>query len=199
MSSFCQHQRLMVKNHRDGPEKHQDKNEMVFEMDHATYIMILSHFKIRQPHLCNHSHIPHPEDAEVLLNYAKEVSSLHKEECLISKNKPNNMIQYINHNQIWFGNVLHILKVMNEETEDMLLLVKHLKLAKSEWGEEQWLESVFERLSVVHLNQTGCFKIVPSSLVLGTCAFRKVPAWTLGCKDPSIFVQVIKKLSTQSH
>ncbi|MBW0488099.1 hypothetical protein O181_027814 [Austropuccinia psidii MF-1] len=127
----------MVRNNWDGPEKHQDKNEVVFEMDREAYNMILSHLQIRQPHLWDHSDIPDPEDAEVLLSYAKEVSSLYKEDCSTSKQEPNSMIQYINHNHIWFGKVLQILKVINEETEDMLLLVKHLKLAKSEWGEEQ--------------------------------------------------------------
>ncbi|MBW0555488.1 hypothetical protein O181_095203 [Austropuccinia psidii MF-1] len=159
MKSFCQWQRLMGKNKWEVSEQNQEGNEVYFEMDHSTYLKILSHLQKKTPNLRNYSQIPHPDGAAVLLNYAKELSTIMRRGYLIGNSKPNNMIQYIS-------------------------------AAKSNWDGAQWLN---DKLKFVHLRQTGIDEIVPSANVLATGAYRKLPAWTLGCQEPSVLFHVIKK------
>ncbi|MBW0565068.1 hypothetical protein O181_104783 [Austropuccinia psidii MF-1] len=112
---------------------------------------------------------------------------------LIGNSKPNNMIQYISAGEIRCGIVIHILKVVYDGQNDKLLIVKHLDVAKSNWDGAQWLKDVLDKLEAVHLRQTGIDEIVPSANVLATGAYRELPAWTLGCQEPSVLFHVIKK------
>ncbi|MBW0469316.1 hypothetical protein O181_009031 [Austropuccinia psidii MF-1] len=193
MTSFCQWQRLIAKNKWEISEQQQDDKQVDFEMDHNTYLKILSHLQIKAPNLRNYSHIPHPDGANVLLNYAKELKTITRKGYLIGNSKPNNMIQYNSPGKICFGIVVHILKVMQDGLNDELLIVKHLDVAKSRWDEEKWLKGILRKVEVVHLKQVGIDEIVPSINVLATCAYRDLSAGTLGCQEPSVLVHVIQK------
>ncbi|MBW0551000.1 hypothetical protein O181_090715 [Austropuccinia psidii MF-1] len=103
------------------------------------------------------------------------------------------MIKYINSTEIQYGVVLQILKMINQQTDDEILWVKNLGMAKTEWNEENWVRDVFGQLGVAHLCQEGLIKVAPSSSVLATCAYQKLSESTLGCKKPSVLVQMIKK------
>ncbi|MBW0513142.1 hypothetical protein O181_052857 [Austropuccinia psidii MF-1] len=193
MKSFGQWQRLMVKDDLNFSETKEAENEMDFEMDHNIYMKMLSHLQKTTPNLWDYSKIPHPEDAKVLLNYAKELSTMKKDGYLICNVEPNNLIQYISPHQIRVGRVLHILKVMNEASKGELVVVKRLDVAKSDWDGEEWLNKVFKKLSVVHVRQYGQVEIISACHIIGTAAYRELPNGALGCREPSLMVHVIKK------
>ncbi|MBW0489004.1 hypothetical protein O181_028719 [Austropuccinia psidii MF-1] len=171
MKSFCQWKQLIAKNKWEISKQQQDDKEVDFEINHNNYLKVLSHFQIKAPNLRNYSHIPHPDGATVLLNYAKELTTITRKGYLIGNSKPNNMIQYIFPGKICFGIVIHILGVMQDGPNDELLIVKCLDVAKSQWDEEKWLKGIIQKLEVVHLKQVGIDEIVPSSNVLATGAY----------------------------
>ncbi|MBW0468704.1 hypothetical protein O181_008419 [Austropuccinia psidii MF-1] len=97
MKPFGQWQWLMGKNDWDIPDKKEHLHEEDFEMDHQTYIHILSHLQITQPSLRHYSQIPHPQGTQVLLNYTKDIATI-KTGDSIGSIEPNNIIQYIRKN-----------------------------------------------------------------------------------------------------
>ncbi|MBW0490856.1 hypothetical protein O181_030571 [Austropuccinia psidii MF-1] len=145
----------MVNKDLDIASTNKASKEVDFEMDHNTYIQILSSLQITTPDLCDYSKLPHPEGANVFLSYAKERYTIITKVYLIGKPEPNNIIQYNSPHQVVFGTVLHILSVIKEVSKDELLVVKHLDIAKRKWKGERWLKEVFDSLSVVHLKQSG--------------------------------------------
>ncbi|MBW0514435.1 hypothetical protein O181_054150 [Austropuccinia psidii MF-1] len=183
----------MEKNEWEASEQNQESNEVDFEMDYSTYLKILFHLQEKTPKLCNYSNIPHPEGAAVLLKYAKELATIRIRGCLIGNSEPDNMIKYRSAGDIHCGIVIHILKLVCHGPNDKIMIIKHLDVAKSIWDEEPWLKDVRDKLEVVHLRQKGIDEIVPSSHVLATGAYCKLPAWTLGCQEPSVLFHVIKK------
>ncbi|MBW0495595.1 hypothetical protein O181_035310 [Austropuccinia psidii MF-1] len=94
MKYFCQWKWLMVDEDLDITSTKKASDKVDFEMDHNTYIQILSFLQITTPNLCDYSQLPHPEGENVFLNYEKERSTINTKGYLLGNAEPNNMIQY---------------------------------------------------------------------------------------------------------
>ncbi|MBW0562620.1 hypothetical protein O181_102335 [Austropuccinia psidii MF-1] len=165
------------------------------ELDKKTYTELLRYLQDTIPTLQDYCHLPY--DGPVLQNYVTEYNDLTCEFGLkLSKTSPNNLI-YINrsHQEIQFGYVTHILDLEREDLHKGPIILIH------------WLDSVnerdegFERLDnyliswkIKHLKLTCDFSFITISQILGLGAYRQLPAWALGCSDPSILACPINKL-----
>ncbi|KNZ52113.1 hypothetical protein VP01_3690g2 [Puccinia sorghi] len=114
MNKFCQLQRLKAQQGLDCAyeEKERIKRGTKFEMDLTAYNKILLFLRESTPELCANSELPHPPNAKVLFNYAKSIISA---ECAggkdISRQQPNDMIEYVADGHTCYGQVAEIVEL----------------------------------------------------------------------------------------
>ncbi|MBW0493840.1 hypothetical protein O181_033555, partial [Austropuccinia psidii MF-1] len=196
MTRFCQWQRLVATNILPEVSKSSDVPEVDFELDQETYCNVLSYLRLTDPEIRNHIDIPHPDNSKVFLNYAKELSVLHCDhrpnKIKISKKPPNNIVQYQGcDNKSSFGSVLHILKVLVKNERNTLIFIQQNDEQK--YLPTQPLGVICKSLSIIHLKSMGNFEIVQPHKILGICAYRQLPAWSMGLKKPSMLVCLIRE------
>ncbi|MBW0504896.1 hypothetical protein O181_044611 [Austropuccinia psidii MF-1] len=198
MNRFCQWQRLEEKNFLTKNVPQPAAPPVNFTLDRETYLQILSYLKKTDASIRDHLKIPHPEGAKILLNYAKEITALscgnRPNSFNITNKPPNNIIKYkteSGHER--YGLVQHILKVLWEPQKDTFLLIKGLKKIEHTSTSHKTLLSIFRSLSINQLTTTGHLDLIQSSQVCGLCAYRHLPAWSLGIKQPTMLVRLIKE------
>ncbi|MBW0481642.1 hypothetical protein O181_021357 [Austropuccinia psidii MF-1] len=196
MTSFCQWQRLVATNVLPRFAKKKDPLEVDFELDREMYSKILSFLRLTEPTIRDHTHIPHPDGSKVFLKYAKEILILlcgnQPNVFKIGKRPPNNIIRYKSgEGTSSFGFVLHIIRVPLENHSNTLVLVR--KMIERKYPPTQPLSMIFEHLSILHLRGTHELEIVQPFDISGVCAYRELPAWSLGLKEPSTIVRLIRE------
>ncbi|KNZ51297.1 hypothetical protein VP01_4006g2 [Puccinia sorghi] len=181
MNKFLQLQRQKAQRGLDcaHEEKERIKRGMKFEMDLTAYNKILLFLQESTPKLCANSELPHPPNAKVLFNYVKSIILA---ECgggkVISRQQPNNMIQYVADGHNCYGQVTIILEL--EGAFDGIL-VKVVQAHEVE--QKNGLDKHFQRLNVLHL-QLHLHISVHLSQVVSPVAYWHLPAWSFGAIHP---------------
>jgi hypothetical protein len=118
-----------------------------FEIDSTAYGKILEFFQKSTPELQANDDVLHPRNCKILFNHAKSILSA---ECFngmcISRQKPNNMIEYMANGKTVYGQLCEIVQLLGG-IDYIVVKVLH---ANSLWQSNQ-LDKVFKKLNVLHV------------------------------------------------
>ncbi|MBW0478387.1 hypothetical protein O181_018102 [Austropuccinia psidii MF-1] len=199
MNRFCQWQRLTAKSSltKENPNPSSDP-EMDFSLDRETYLKLLSYLQMSDSKIRDHMQIPHPEGAKVFPNHAKEIKTLQCNNGLhtfnVSAKPPNNIIKYkTNDGILRYGSVNHILKTVWEPSKNSFILVGNMKKIEYSPTKNKLIWSIFDSLAINQLRKIINIEVIQGNQVVGLCAYRQLPAWSLGVKEPTMLVRLIKE------
>lgn len=192
MNKFCQLQRLKKQQGLDCAHEEKDriKRGVKFEMDSTAYNEILFFLREENPDLCAHSDLPHPPNSQVLFNYAKSIVSA---ECpggkAISRQQPNDMIEYVANGLTCYGQVCEIVELAGAVEEIIVKVVQVTEVERT-----NGLDKYFQRLNVLHV-QLRLPTYVRLKQVVSPVAYRCLPAWSFGVTRPSYLLRPLFGLS----
>ncbi|KNZ50353.1 hypothetical protein VP01_4471g1, partial [Puccinia sorghi] len=192
MNKFCQLQRLMAQGGLDCAKETNDKitRGMEFDMDETVYEDILKICQRLLPDLRSHCDVPHPKNAKVLFKHAKSVlSAICGGGMRISREPPNNMIEYVSDGQTCFGKVCEIVELKGGVNSVVMKVLP----AKEVWRSDG-LDGIFHKMNVLHVQLQGHAYVNQSDVVLPV-AYCPLPAWTFGILHPSYLIRPLTGLS----
>ncbi|MBW0523414.1 hypothetical protein O181_063129, partial [Austropuccinia psidii MF-1] len=195
MKKFCQKQRLDVtmdeKNHKKRREKLQ-----ILQLTNEIYQLLLVHLQATHPTLRDYRDLPHPLDALVLQNAAREHKSISWKAGLnISSSCPNNLICFEDDKSIKYGLVSHIVELKSNWIQPgPIFIVKVLKSSEEREMNFKRVNFFIKSMDIVQVEESGLFAFVRINKIISLAAYRPLPAWSLGIKKPTFLVRVIHKL-----
>ncbi|MBW0463811.1 hypothetical protein O181_003526 [Austropuccinia psidii MF-1] len=172
-------------------------SKRTFELKNEIYESLFIHLKSTKPQLRDYRDLPHPQNALVLQNFTRQLKSVSwKLGLKISTSCPNNVISFRNENATYFGEVIHIIDLANDQLHKGPLLVVKL-LTKPELRESDFepIEELLQRLDISQVVSNGLFSFISMEKICGLAAYRCLPAWTLGIQKPTLLVRAISKLA----
>ena len=192
MNKFCQLQRFKAQGRLDCAVEERKKGtaEINFDIDASAYWEILDFCQKSAPDLQVYDDVPHPRNSQILFNHAKSIRSA---ECSngmrISREKPNDMIEYMVNGKTSYGQLCEILK-LSGGMESILVKVLQARLLR----QSDDLDESFVKLNVLHV-QLRAYTYVHLSEVVMPMAYQALPAWSFGVLQPSYLIRPLSGLT----
>ncbi|KAA1102373.1 hypothetical protein PGTUg99_030772 [Puccinia graminis f. sp. tritici] len=195
MKKFCQLQRLKTQHGLDGALQEETviRGGATFEMNKATYEQILKFCRRSTPELRANHELPHPRDAKVMFDSAKEIRSL---DCgrgkKVTPKEPNNMIEYVGDDgEARYAQVVDIIELMGHRWGGAVIIKVN---SATQISHSQRLSAVFAKLNVVQVQLDRAEYINPSQVV-GPLAHRKLAPGGFGSARLSYLIRPLGLLS----
>ncbi|MBW0476126.1 hypothetical protein O181_015841 [Austropuccinia psidii MF-1] len=171
-------------------------------LDDYSYLNLFNHLKKVIPQLRQYSELPHPRNSIVLRKSVFELNYVTWRFGLkVSKRSPNNLIYLTKgKGKVEFGEVVHILDLGDDQIQKgPLLMVGWLEAVTEREETFEGVDTFLDSWSVKQLSSRGKYGYVSLSEISGLGAYLKMPAWTLGYKNPSTMAHPINKLVGLEH
>lgn len=186
MKRYGQLQRIK----RIEPEKEEEienrKENGLVEVDEDTYKGLLEYYQAIDPSWRDYRDVPHPEGAKVVSVYVKDVATGRGlGGVLITKKRPNNLIEYQVGGRKEWGIVFHLFDVPLDNDRDQLVLIRVLETV-----EAPELRSLLHQIGILQLSTSWKHILVPCSAVVATCAYCELPPRALGFQKSLLLVNV---------
>lgn len=189
MRKFCQLQRFTALKGldiiSDEPPTDRSPSNPQFVISNPEYVKILEFCRKTNPKLKSCADWSSDDSKEVLSNHASTVLHLKLQHgSQITAKKPNNIIEYIEDGNPCYGKVVEIFKLESGCDSAIAKVLEHY-IVKTNTVVDQLLD----KLNVSRVIAHEKYVYVHQSAIIGPVPFRTLPAWSLGCTQPTIILK----------
>ncbi|KAH9807675.1 hypothetical protein DFH28DRAFT_1114490 [Melampsora americana] len=161
-----------------------------FEVDENSYIALLKYYQEKDAAWTDYRALELFEGAKILTPYATEVTSMEGQGGVkFNKGDGNKVVEYMLDGVRSWGLVTHCLKVAQDgmEVSDSLVCIRRLEMIIN-----PVLDTILRRIGVIQLKDVAVHVFILAAKVSATCAYRFLPAWSLGYEAPSMLLLSIR-------